>query len=430
MHFSHVLAIDLPGCGGSDFKPKEWPAYTTSALSSLVAMIVEEYRDKDVDQSVVLIGHSMGCALGATLVTKGGLLEKLCVGFVAICPKATISENERKALATALKMPEFLFNLFRLYDRRGGTHSKSVDRFVGKNASEEVRRLQLRFNEQSKTPVWRRMVGGLELPTQEQWTAIELPILLLGAVEDTVTTMGEVDMIHSWFDPTNKNSVTVEDSRSPGAPTAVVKKYIIPAAGHGVMYESPNVLCGLVGEFLLKHVDEVLSLGWQLLHLKEDKWLLKNLEKWTRIEAVSPRIVKRWPSGKVTLTPFRAMKTLRQNDPNGHNPIEFCNKWTDVRDLIDISYEQPPYDPTTFGSDLNYHKCKTPYPSSSFAITRLTFQRPNRLKDPADARGCSRLHQARRFHPRSQGVRRGFRHRLPLPLRLQQDRFLCMLIHD
>ena len=432
VHFSHVLAIDLPGCGGSDFAPKDWAAYSTPALCALIARVIDQYRIED--QGLVLIGHSMGCALAVTLATQGGLLERDTVGLIAICPKPAVSEKERKAAEAAVRLPEFIFDLFRLYDRRGGGHSASVARFVAGNASEEVRKLQLRFNKESRTPVWRRMVRGLRLPTREQWLALRLPILLLGATEDKVTPMSGVDLIHSWFDPAKKQQS--QDSSSGGADAgeggqeqepeqeqgqeqgqgqererereqerererdqereqdqeqeqeqeqerrreqepetggggsgggdgcnsthsvAVVKKCIIPNAGHSVMYESPNVLCGLVGEFLSKHVNELLSLGWQLLHLKEDKWLLKNLEKWSRIQSVSPRIVRKLDGGVPPQpSPFRAMKTLRQNDPGCHNPIEFGLSWPDVRDIIDISHEDPPYDPSTFGGEIKYHKC-------------------------------------------------------------------------
>lgn len=323
----------------------------------------------------------MGCALAVTLAAKGGLLAGKCAGLVAICPKAIVSEKERKAIATVLALPEFLFNLFRVYDRWGGTNSKSVTRFIGPSASEKARNLQLRFNEQSRTPVWRRMIGGLRLPSEKEWASISCPVYLLGAAEDKVTPITEVDLIYSWFGPTKRrtgpifatsNGSSSENSsslfRSPSPPVtikSVVKKCIIPDAGHGVMYESPQVVCGLVGDFISGYITETLSLGWQLLYLKEDKWLLKNLEKWARIESVSPRIGGRaGPSGgKYVKTPFRAMKTLRQNDPNGHNPAEFSAKWLDVKDVIDISHEQPPYDPGTFGSGVRYYKCKVSSPS-------------------------------------------------------------------
>lgn len=361
VHIGHVLAIDFPGCGRSEFAPKDPAAYTTAALCSLVASVVAQYREEN--QQVVFVGHSMGCSIVASLVTKGGLMEDVGAGFVAICPKATASDKEIKALKTAVAMPECVFDMFRLLDRRGGIKSASVNRFVASTASEHARKLQLKFNKQSKTPVWRRMVKGITLPSREEWTAIRCPILLIGATEDQVTTPAEVDMIHSWFDPAKRaTSISSSDDSSVDSsaqlPHANVKKCVIPSAGHGVMYESPQVLCGLVGEFLSKHVDEVLSLAWQLLYLKEDKWLLKNLEKWNRLQSVSPRIVKKPKNGgKIVLSPFRAMKTLRQNDVHGHNPVAFSTTWTDVSDVIDISHEQPPYDPESFGAGVKYHKC-------------------------------------------------------------------------
>lgn len=290
-------------------------------------------------------------------------MEGICAGFIAISPKSIVSDKEKKQLAAAIKLPEFVFDLFRMYDRRGGLYSKSVNRFVGDHASEQVRRMQLCFNEQSRTAVWRRMASGLRLPSREDWIGIRQPILLLGSTDDKVTTVKEVDLIHSWFDPAKKTGSISSDKSDNfsdiGSPSATVKKCIIPDAGHGVMYETPQVLCGLMAEFLSKHVDEVLSLGWQLLYLKEDKWLLKNLEKWNRIQAVSPRIVKKSKDPSKSLkTPFRAMKTLRQNDSNGHNPMDFSQTWTDVCDVIDISHEQPPYDPETFSARVKYHKCK------------------------------------------------------------------------
>lgn len=329
----------------------------------------------------------MGCSLAVTLAARGGLLADKCVGLIAVCPKAIATEKERKTLATAVAIPEVIFNILRVCDRRGGASSKSVSRFVGSNASRQARKLQLRFNEQSRTPVWRRMVSGAKLPTEEEWTTVKCPIYLLGAAEDKVTTAKEVDLIHSWFHPSNKtfssDSGDGDSSSSESAPSefktssefrVVVKKCIIPSAGHGVMYESPQVLSGLIGEFISKHINEILSMGWQLSYLKEDKWLLKNLEKWTRTQSVSPRIagfVADKPRGEFVESPFRAMKTLRQNDSNGHNPVEFVSKWPDVKDVIDISHEQPPYDPETFGSGIKYHKCELSANLSRDEVARL-----------------------------------------------------------
>lgn len=405
MHVSHVLAIDLPGCGASKFSPKDWEAYTTPALCSLIAKIVEQYREER--QQVVVVGHSMGCALAATLVSKGGLMEHIAVGFVAISPKAVVTEKDAKNIASVTSLPEFAFDLFRMWDRHGGTKSKSVARFVGKNASESVRRHQLRFNQESRTPVWLRMVSGLRLPSREQWQAIKCPILLLGAIEDKVTTIEELDTIHAWFDPTKRkasvaSSVDADDeSDMSGGPVAQhVKKCIVPGAGHALIYEAHQLVCGLMGEFLSRHVDEVLSLGWQLSYLKEDKWMLKNLKKWESIQSVSPRITRKASEKRgraVKVSPFRAMKTLRQNDEHGHNPIEFSRRFPDVRDVVDISHEQPPYDPETLGSEVRYHKCLHP---SSSRSSYPNIPRRNCLKDPSHQRRSSRFRHAHRLDPR------------------------------
>lgn len=374
VHVSHVLAIDLPGCGASKFAPKNWEAYTTPALCSLIAKTVDRFREEH--QQVVIVGHSMGCALGVTLCTKGGLMEPITAGFVAISPKAVVTEHDAKNIANVTSIPELAFDVFRMWDRRGGTRSKSVARMVGKNASEGVRRLQLRFNQESRTPVWLRMVSGVRLPSREDWQAVRCPILLLGAVEDRVTTIQELDEIHGWFDPTKRKasdaSTSLESSdgesdlsvSSAGtATTQHVKKCIVPSAGHAVLIEAHQLVCGLMGEFLSRHVDEVLSLGWQLSYLKEDKWMLKNLKKWESIQSVSPRIIRRASEKRgrpEKVSPFRAMKTLRQNDEHGHNPIEFSRRYPDVKHVVDISHEQPPYDPQTLGSQVEYHKCPPP----------------------------------------------------------------------
>jgi len=58
----------LPGCGLSEFAPKDWEAYTTEALVELLGEIIKEYRVEN--QGVVLIGHSMGGSLGALLASQ------------------------------------------------------------------------------------------------------------------------------------------------------------------------------------------------------------------------------------------------------------------------------------------------------------------------------------------------------------------------
>lgn len=242
------LAIDLPGCGRSEFSEKAWAAYTTEALTELLEIIIESYRDKKAGQQVVLIGHSMGSALCAHLSSKelphATNLVNNIVGLVGICPvSGPPPEDKVKTFRMLLWIPGWIFNLWRMWDRRGDVNSASVTRFVGENADAESRRLQHIFNCQSRTPVWRRMaygslpvykdgvpVGGL--PTSEIWKGLEVPIFLVAGKADKITPPTEATKLASLFEagPTIKaqlgsledssasaaaSSTTVEDTQAP-----------------------------------------------------------------------------------------------------------------------------------------------------------------------------------------------------------------------
>ncbi|GKT51628.1 mRNA-capping enzyme [Colletotrichum spaethianum] len=215
VHISSCLAIDLPGCGRSEFTEQAWDAYTPEALGELLEVIIDEYRQREPDRSVVLIGHSMGTAMCARLASRNvpqkTKLRKHVVGLVAICPVAGPPvEKKTKIFRTLLWIPGWLFDLWRAYDRWGGPQSASVSRFVGPEADLELRKLQDRFNTQSRTPVWRRMAWG-SLPTFEDgvakggisgkdvWAGLDVPVYLVGGAEDTITPPSEVDKIKEYL---------------------------------------------------------------------------------------------------------------------------------------------------------------------------------------------------------------------------------------
>ena len=106
-----ILALDLPGCGGSPLLDRNWNEYTTESLVDLVDRVTE---DKIGNRKVVLIGHSLGTLIAGRLALKLG--EK-CLACVLLCPKAEISEQERKGIQLMTKLPEFVFNVFRKRDR-------------------------------------------------------------------------------------------------------------------------------------------------------------------------------------------------------------------------------------------------------------------------------------------------------------------------
>ncbi|KAF4552536.1 Alpha/beta hydrolase-like protein 3 [Elsinoe fawcettii] len=383
------LAIDLPGCGLSDFQPQAWEAYKFEQLTSLIATAIEEHRDHEANQKIVLIGHSLGCSFAILIASKVSPLSfsvsKHVIGMIAICPRAEALHTRQKSnLKLVPYVPVMLFDGFRMLDRKGGVNSASVERFVGKDADEQTRRLQLRFNEQSRSPVFLRFVAGfsgeVSIPGPDVWSKISVPLFCIAGEDDKVTPANNIDLItnqlrehrgtlgnHQIQDAVTlsaaagQSTVTaVPESASFKPPPFVFKTAVLPApAGHGLMYaqSTVRVVSGLVQGFLASHIDQRLSIGWQLQHLTtEGKWDVKNLEKWQRIQPVSEPIANI----------FRAMKTLREVDEE-HTPKVFAKEWSVkagiprcVAMVCDISHDSPVYDPKGLEEGgIEYHKFPT-----------------------------------------------------------------------
>jgi len=153
----------------------------------------------------------MGCSLAALLASStspyANLISEHVSGLVAICPKADPpSQSQCKGIDKLTTVPGFLFDLYRKWDRRGGVNSASVYRMTGRDADEETKRLQLRFNRQSRTGVWQRMFRGMcpdysngdphgGLPGKEIWAGLMLPIFLVAGEADQVTPVENVRRI-------------------------------------------------------------------------------------------------------------------------------------------------------------------------------------------------------------------------------------------
>jgi len=199
------LGIDLPGCGRSEFSPQSWPAYTTQALTQLLSVVIKEHLEER--QGAVLIAHSMGCSFSVLLASEERYALDI-LAMVGICPQGTKpSAKQVSTYKRLLLVPTPVFDLWRAWDRWGGPESPSVARFVGHNADIEVKRLQQRFNTQSKTGVWRRMASGA-LPTHldpgqnlngipglDTWARLKVPIFLVGGEADAVTKVDQIQQI-------------------------------------------------------------------------------------------------------------------------------------------------------------------------------------------------------------------------------------------
>ncbi|ODH53785.1 hypothetical protein GX48_00203 [Paracoccidioides brasiliensis] len=410
------FGIDFPGCGLSSFSPKSWTPYSIEALATLVTVAVEQHRDKERDQKVILVAHSLGSAISTLIASsKSPVISSLrehVIGIVAICPPAGPPPKEETLMfRRMLYTPDLILNLFRIWDRRGGINSPSVLRFVGEGADMETRNIQLRFNQHSKTPVWRRMVWGIlptydsngeaigGLPGKQVWAGVDVPLLLIAGEADKVTKPEEAIKILAYFNMERGQSTesrfpegqlegrdfgdqggnTIPDAQPSQAkgmnsdvsssvnPSGIlesesgtrggkrgVKAYIFPApASHALLYDRSTcrTLSGLIQDFLEKQVDPRLGLGWQLQHLTTSgKWDVKNLEKWKATNPVSD----------VMGNTFVAMKTLREVDEK-HTPVSFAQQWKGrIYAVIDISHESPVYDPAQLEKGgIQYHKLPT-----------------------------------------------------------------------
>lgn len=422
VNVSGCLGIDLPGCGLSEFAPSSWKAYTTEALVELLAVVIKDHLDDAHDQGVVLIAHSMGCSLSALLASSTPRttinLATRVLGLVAICPRADPPSREQVArYRILLSIPGAVFDVWRRWDRRGGPESPSVARFLGLTADEETKNLQHRFNEQSKTPVWRRMawgalpvyhedgvaVGGL--PGREVWSGLNMPVMLAAGEADTVTSPEEIVTIARYLGKfVNRNSkphnfksealpISAGEGDSIGLQHRIAKENLEAASHTGTFNENiplPDDLAvypnsrSLNGErkvmqasilpapashaLLYDHATYRTLAGLIQTFLSEHVdhrlslgWQLQLLTtegKW------DVKNLEKWQAVRPVSEPiagtFRALKTLREID-NTHSPAIFVEHWKDrIRAVIDISHESPVYDPKGLElGGIEYHKFPT-----------------------------------------------------------------------
>ncbi|PBP27509.1 dual specificity phosphatase catalytic domain protein [Diplocarpon rosae] len=426
VNFAACLAIDLPGCGLSGFIPKDWNAYTTEALAELLEVVIDDYRERN--QGVVLIGHSMGASLAAVLASNSSPRPKSTsehiVGLVGICPKADPpTEDQVATLRKILLIPGPIFNLWRKWDRRGGSESASVHRFVGADADRDTKKLQYRFNDQSKTPVWRRMASGAlpfyrhgvtvgGLPGKETWAGLEVPVFLVAGEADNITKSSEIEKIASFLGKSHSVQIEVDIDNQPIVDTVSVstpaKDQTQSTSEDDSLHDDSFVqVCTKTSEYahggpsaptdrmlanppqfsrprkILKTTILPAPASHALLYQPASVRILAGLISDFLSSQVSPRLSLGWQlqflstSGKwdvknlekwQNIAPisepiagmFHAMKTLREVDET-HCPEVFLREWgSQIKDIVDISHENPVYDPRRLEKGgIHYHKFPT-----------------------------------------------------------------------
>ncbi|KAI7867495.1 Alpha/Beta hydrolase protein [Spinellus fusiger] len=345
-HTAHVLAIDLLGCGQSEVS-KDWDAYTTPALvQDIKELLLHRYNHP----CTVIIAHSYGCSI-ATYVAS--FMEDTVKALVLISPKHAVTEKQKKDQAKLGWIPDWAVDLLRLKDRKHGLSSQSVKRMLGSESNVELREKQLRWNVMSRTSVYKRIVCGASFPTKEDYQHISANLLLIGGSKDTVVDPEDMLTIRQHYLSLDSETFLSENSTK-AHQQRVPKPYLFPEIGHMAMVVSPQLVNAMLSEFLIKACGmTTLSGAWQVLHKTkgENKWDLKNYEKW----ALTANIT----ASPVGCSLFRAMKVMRQTDPN-HCPSAFLAKYPDIGFIIDISNDTPPYRSSDFeDSRVHYLKLKT-----------------------------------------------------------------------
>ncbi|KAF3931073.1 hypothetical protein ABW20_dc0105986 [Dactylellina cionopaga] len=96
---AHLIAVDLPGYGGSDCFPL---ATATAILNSLTDFILAQ-KEKKTSESCVLVTHDWGSIVGFRLASEVGFLFTRCIILSAAHPSLAL-ENMTRATSSASKM--------------------------------------------------------------------------------------------------------------------------------------------------------------------------------------------------------------------------------------------------------------------------------------------------------------------------------------
>lgn len=113
-----------------------WNMYATSSLVKDVASLL---TDRYQYPSTVIIAHAYGCSI-ATHVAASPLIQPSLRGLVLISPKEHIEQEQKKSQRTLRWIPDWLFEFARTADRKGGLNSKCVERVLGLDAEDHLRR--------------------------------------------------------------------------------------------------------------------------------------------------------------------------------------------------------------------------------------------------------------------------------------------------
>lgn len=333
-----------------------WGDFNTTKIVDLIYQLLQQKFPK---RNFIFISHSMGTHITLRLLNKfeEGRIESV---ILMTPPKLSRGESSfdrlpffsRAFLNTCTFAPK-LFDWYRLLDRKGGFNSHSVKAYLSstdESGGGKFKNLtQYRWNLDTDSDIFLKYLKGFEPVSEAEFIKAinklnsdeKTRILIIGARDDKVTPISSCESITKLLEG-----------------TSIKFKYeIIDHANHSLFLDTPNILSGIVYDFV-EELKLNISCTWVLqvkAMISGDKWGLKNKEKWDKVITMSQPLIN--PRSSSLKSYLLGMKTLRQSDPI-HNPHEFEINNPNIFGVIDIGSDTPAYDPDKF-ERIQYVKYKT-----------------------------------------------------------------------
>ncbi|EGF82970.1 hypothetical protein BATDEDRAFT_21237 [Batrachochytrium dendrobatidis JAM81] len=192
--FGSVFAVDHVGHGKSQTSTDPLD-YSTEAIVESIASTFKSSCPQF--KTVVVIGHSLGCAHSVRLsniLQESGVNVK---GIVLVSPKST-EEDLPMLKKMVQRVSPIAIDFIRFVESFAGAYSTSVNRIVHKNDL-TLRHRSCRWNRATPSSVIRLTALGIHLPEPKDYESIRAPLLMLYGIHDTLTKYDpNVTNIEKW----------------------------------------------------------------------------------------------------------------------------------------------------------------------------------------------------------------------------------------
>lgn len=278
--------------------------------------------------------------------------------------KASNHNNHSQRLPPVLYLPSFCIDIIRLFDRAGGRDSASLKRMLRtENATEALINQQLVWNAMTPSHVVKAMAHQRLRCTSEDYAQIKTPVVLFVGEKDKLTPPEECEDIAS---------ILKDYAKGP---------YVLPVCGHQIMLEATHIVIALTNCLIRREIN--IDLRKSSIYSKttsrsnsndssssnntlassshtrtssgglyssmsssnidgDNKWGLKNFKKWSRVEPFGKIMRNLAPQAPTNVVGLLPLKMMREDDSH-HSPATFSEQNPQIKLVIDLSAQMPPY---------------------------------------------------------------------------------------